>query len=249
MLDEFDASTDLPEAQAYESTYTYVPGTYAGGKVHIIKVQIEDGFVITNATWNVTVKNREGMRTVAGFTWDQWSVFIQAIVIVATAIIGFTAFRRLRKKRTVLQDYMNQIDKLMKMRREDPIGSERNLLSVAENIETDFHVGEVEDLHYFLLDRQIKENLRDLRQDRINTYFSYLPLDLTSEIEKIIEDGKITENEYKSFLDILRHTDGITNKQKDAIKIQMKRWRFMDRNLEKKADELKSKSKGRRKEK
>jgi parallel beta-helix repeat protein len=231
---------DGTEAAVDANAYTYLPGGYSMGD-HVVTASVNDGSDSFNRTWNVTVKGTELTSDYYyGLTWDQWSVFIQVIVITATAIIGIIAFYRLRRKRGVLQDYMDQIEKPMKLREEDPIKSEIDLVNVAETIEGNFNAGMIEDMHYFLLDRQLKENLRDLRQERLEKYYSYLPADLTNEIGKIIEDGKITDNEYKSFRDILKHYEGLTSKQKKAIRTQMKTWRDLDRGI---MDKKKSKRK------
>ena len=120
----------------------------------------------------------------------------------------------------------------MKTWQQDPDKSEAELVEAAQLVHNDYKTGLIEDLHFFLLDRQIKENLREIRQDRVSSAFSYLPADTLNEIEKMLEDGKITENEYQTFLDILTHTDGLTPAQKEEIKEQMQRWRVMDKGRE-----------------
>jgi hypothetical protein len=209
--------------------YTYAPGGYSVGK-HTIEVVVTDGHGSASETWNVTVQSLESQRElVAGYTWDQWSVFIQIIVIIATAIIGFIGFRRLRKKRGVLQEYMASIEGPMKGWKEDPEQSEIDLIEVVNKVENDYDNGLIEDLHYFLLDRQIKENLKEMRQWKIDSSFDYLPSSVAHEVDKILEDGKITDNEYITFAEMIEHTEGMTAEQKTDIKGQMKIWRNMDR--------------------
>jgi hypothetical protein len=215
------------EAATNTNRYDYEPGGYTEG-VYAVQVVVSDGHESVSKQWNVTVKS-EKADLIAGYTWDQWSVFIQVFVIIATAIIGVIGFRRLKKKKGVLQDYLNDIERPMKGWKNEPETSEKELIAVVNKIEKDYGNGIIEDLHYFLLDRQIKENLKEMRQWKVDNSFSNLPATVAHEVSKILDDGKITDNEYMTFVEMLAHTEGMSAPEKDGIKSQMRKWRDMDK--------------------
>jgi hypothetical protein len=218
------------EVAAETDTYTYISDAAAVGK-HVVVASVSDGYTTTNKTWNVTVRSgEEGQRLIYGLTWDQWSVFIQVIVIVSSAILGFVGFQRLRKKRGVLQDYMKQVETPMKSWKENPDEAEKELIHVEEMIDGEYRSGQIEDLHFFLIDRQIKQNLSDIRQNRVDESFEYLPPEISSEITKILEDGKITDTEFNTFSDMVDHTVSMTPDVKLGLKGQMRFWRDVDKN-------------------
>jgi parallel beta-helix repeat protein len=219
---------DNTEAAKESDTYTYYPSGYSAGK-HTVTAVIYDGYDNTSKTWNVSVKDiDEDADLIYGLTWDQWSVIIQVIVILVTAIVAVFGFFRLRKKKGALHNYLKQIEAPMKTWQEDPVKAEEQLMDVADLIEKDYKARLIEDLHYFLLDRQLKENLREIRQEQVGRSFSYLPADTLKEIEVMLEDGKITDEEYQTFLEVLGQSDELSPQEKERVKAQMQHWRTMD---------------------
>ncbi|UCH89073.1 MAG: right-handed parallel beta-helix repeat-containing protein, partial [Thermoplasmata archaeon] len=208
-------------------TYTFDPEGAAG--THTVKVRLFDGYTNATKDWNISVKGTdEGADLIYGMTWDQWSVVLQALVIIFTAIFAAFGFWRLRKKKGVMHDYMKQVEAPMKNWQEDPDKAEDELMQVADHIEKDFTDGLIEDLHYFILERQIKENLREIRQEQVGRSMSYLPADSLKELEGMLEDGRISEKEYHTFLDVLSHSKELSAEEKEKVKKQLKRWRMMD---------------------
>jgi hypothetical protein len=207
-------------------SYTYLPKKYEEGK-NTIHVDVFDGFDTTTETWNVTVKGK-GDDLIYGRSWDQWSVIIQVIVIVVSAIVGIIGFYKLRKKKGTMYDYKKQIEEPMKNWQADPVKSEDELMDAADKIEKDFNDGLIEDLQYIILNRQVKENLREIRQGQVDQSFSYLPADSMKELEKMLEDGRISEEEYQTFLGVLSHSKELTADEKERVKMQLQAWRVKD---------------------
>jgi parallel beta-helix repeat protein len=216
------------------NTYTYDTKGYSVGK-HVVTATITDGITNVSKSWNVTVEG-EGDDLIWGLTWDQWSVAIQLMVIVFTAIFAVFGFFKLRKKKDVMHDYMRQIEAPMKTWQDDPTKAEDELMEVADHIEKKFNDGLVEDLHYFILERQIKENLREIRQGHVDKSFSYLPVDTLKELEKMLSDSRITDSEYQMFLGVLSQSDELTDIEKEKVINQLEQWRERD----KKSDSLDS---------
>jgi hypothetical protein len=208
-------------------SYTFTASGFSAG-VHTVEVQIDDGYDIVSKKWNVTVEE-DTEDLIYGRTWDEWSVLLQVLVIVITLIVAAIGFYKLRKKKGALHDYLKQIDAPMKNWQENPDKSEDDLIEISEQVENDFKEGVLEDLQYFLLGRQIKENLREIRQERVDSAFSYLPPAIHKELEIMLDDGKLTENEYQTFIGILSQSSGLTPQQKEEITEQLQRWRDVDK--------------------
>ncbi|UCH89632.1 MAG: right-handed parallel beta-helix repeat-containing protein [Thermoplasmata archaeon] len=206
-----------------EKTYIYKPESVGD---HVVSVKVTDGEVNKTYSWNVTVqgvtKITEGMM---GLSWDQWSIVLEALVIGVTGLAAFIGFLKLRKRKGALQRYMKEIEAIMKKWKDDPDAAEEKLVALAETIETDFSEGRIEDFHFILLDRQVKESLRDIRQSKLKRGFGTLPDNLKREINIMLEDGQISDKEYRTFITVMSQSDGITPEDKAELRKLMRSWK------------------------
>jgi parallel beta-helix repeat protein len=211
-----------------ETTFVVDPENLDLG-LHTLEAVVSDGSSSVSYMWNVTVlESTEHSDEYLGLKWDQWSIVLEGLVVGITGLIAFLGFLRLRKKKGALQRYMKQIEDDMKNWKDDPDKAEKKLITMSETIETDFTHGKIEDFHYFLLDRQIKESLREIRQTKIKRDFTALPDHLRKELNLMLEDGRITDKEYKSFVGTISKSEGISTQDKEGLRKLMRTWKDVD---------------------
>jgi hypothetical protein len=153
---------------------------------------------------------------------------LEALVIATTGIVAFIGFLTLRKRKGALQHYMRDVEDLTKNWTEDPDKAEKELLDLSILIERDFAEGRIEDFHYFLLDRQVKENLREIRQSKIRRGFASLPEHLRRQVNVVLEDGRITDKEYKTFVSSITSSEEVSTEDKDRLRKIMRTWKDID---------------------
>jgi parallel beta-helix repeat protein len=216
------------EALSGESTYTYYPDSKSIG-LHNVEVAVNDTYVNETYSWNVTVKDvLEISNEFMGLTWDQWSIVLEALVIGVTGLAAFIGFLKLRKRKGALQRYMTESEDIMKNWQDNPDKAEQKLVKLGEDSEKDFGEGKIEEFHYFLLDRQIKESLREIRQSKIKKSFESLPDHLRKEMNVMLEDGRITDKEYRTFVSVVSQSDGIPQEEKTELRRLMRSWKDVD---------------------
>jgi hypothetical protein len=110
----------------------------------------------------------------------------------------------------------------------DPDAAEKSLLELSGRIEDGFKIGRIEDFHFFLLDRQVKENLREIRQSKIRFGFKSLPEELKRKMNTVLEDGRITDKEYKKFVTTITDREDVSENDKDKLRQLMRNWKNID---------------------
>jgi parallel beta-helix repeat protein len=196
---------------------------------HTVTAKVTDGEQEKTYSWNVTVKESLDIQyDFWGLTWDQWSIVLEALVIGVTGLLAFFGFLRIRKRKGALHHYMKDIEDIMKDWKENPDEAERGLVALADKSEKDFSAGKIEDFHFFLLDRQIKESLREIRQSKLKSGFAALPENLKREMNVMLEDGKITDKEYRTFVRVMSQSEGVTPEDRAELRKLMRSWKDID---------------------
>jgi hypothetical protein len=216
------------EVASGENTYTYYPTKKSIGK-HVVTIAVNDLYSNSTYSWNLTIKKSDVIiDEYLGLSWDQWGIFLEVLVVVVTGFIAFYGVIQYRKRKGILQKYMKEIEGIMKTSEKDPDRAESELIKLSIEIEQDFKKGMIEDFHFFLIDRQIKESMRDVRNRKIEQRFSKLPEKLQRELNHILEDGRVTGKEYQEFIEVLSKSEGISKEEEIRLRNLIGSWRSRD---------------------
>jgi parallel beta-helix repeat protein len=218
---------DDVEAQSEGSSYTYHPGFTAAGK-HTVTVKVSDGTDTSEYSWNLTVAD-VGEDLILGMNWDQLSIILEILVIAGTGLLAFIGYSRIRKKKGALKKYMAEIEEISEGKEEDPIEYENRLNDLDGRINDDFKQGNIEDLHFLMLQEIITTKRTEVRRATISQKFEKLPEGVSTELDDMLKDGKISREEYEGFVATISQTKSLTPDQRKELSRMIGEWEVEDK--------------------
>jgi hypothetical protein len=102
---------------------------------------------------------------------------------------------------------------------------------VEDKINMDFKDGNIEDLHYLMLQEILTTRRGDIRKAAISQKFDKLPEGVANELDEMLKDGKISRDEYQSFVATMNMTKSLTGDQKKELSKMIEKWEFEDNDL------------------
>jgi hypothetical protein len=215
------------EAQSEGSSFTYHPDFTAAGK-HTVTAKVSDGTDTSEYSWNLTVAD-VGEGLILGLNWDQWSIILEILVIAGTGLLAFIGYSRIRKKKGALKKYMAEIEEISEGKDENPIEYENRLNDLDDRINDDFKQGNIEDLHYLMLQEIITTKRGEIRKATISQRFEKLPEGVTTELDDMLKDGKISREEYEGFVATISQTKSLTPDQRKELSRMIGEWEVEDK--------------------
>ena len=171
-------------------------------------VQTQTTIIIQN---NTSAPKQEG--------WD-WQTIGSIVGILATlgAIIGWLLTRKSRSKAS---GYIKDINEAFNKYKNDTGKCEAELYRVKEQIEHDFAKGKISDESFSMLDSRIDKYLSEVRQGIVTTFG--LSSKDKKELDDMLEDGVISEEEYKKFskMDLKE----LPKRERARLEKLMKKWK------------------------
>jgi parallel beta-helix repeat protein len=216
-------------AQTGGSSYTYVAGELASGK-HEVKAVVDDGTDTTEYTWDLSVQD-VAAEELFGLSYDAWGLIMAIISGLVAMLLFVFGLYRVRRRKGALKTYMAEIDEISTRQDENPIVYQNQLNELEEKINSDFRAGNVEDLHYLMLQEILATRRGDVRKAAISQKFEKLPEGVASELDDMLKDGKITKDEYQSFVATMNMTKSLTGDQKKELSKMIEKWEFEDKDL------------------
>ncbi|UCE73572.1 MAG: right-handed parallel beta-helix repeat-containing protein [Methanomassiliicoccales archaeon] len=236
-------SEDIPQvtwyvddvaAQTGGGSFTYHPDFTAAGD-HVVRAEVNDGTDIVDHSWDVTVEDvsekEEGEERMIGLTWDQWGIILEVFVIAGTGLLAFIGYRKIRKKKGALKVYMSEIDEISENKDEDPIGYENRLNELEAKINDEFKEGNIEDLHYLMLQEILTGKRGEVRRAAVAQKFEGLPEGVTNELDEMLEDGIISRAEYERFVATMSQTQSLTPDQRKELSRMIEKWEVEDKDI------------------
>jgi hypothetical protein len=216
-------------AQTGGSSYTYVADDLASGW-HDVKAVVDDGEDTTEYEWDLNVQD-VAAEELFGMSYDAWGL-IMAIISGLVAILLFVfGLYRVRKKKGALKTYMAEIDEISTSQEDDPVEYENRVNEIEDKINDDFRNGNIEDLHYLMLQEILTTRRGHVRKAAITQKFDKLPEGVTKELDEMLADGKITKAEYENFVSTISMTKSLTGDQKKELSKMIEKWEFEDKEL------------------
>jgi hypothetical protein len=209
--------------------YTYTP-TYASSGSHTITAEAyeKDTGVNSTYTWDVEV---EDVATIAeeflGFSYDWWGFVLGIISGIAAILIFMFGFYRVRKKKSKLKEYMMEMDRIEE--EEDPEVVEEKLIGLETQIKEEFSQGKLEDLHFLMLQEIMAGKQGEFRKAEVTRKFGRLPKGILKDLDEMLKDGKISREEYESFVSTISKTEGLSDKDKEELSRMIGEWEVEDK--------------------
>jgi hypothetical protein len=233
MISESDPDTDdtptikwyLDEIEYQEGgkSYTYSANYLKAVGTHVILVEVTDGEASVTYSWNVTViaveDEVEGM---FGMNWDQLGLLVEAIVVIFTAIFAAIGIIKLRKKRSKLKEYMDQIDEIFD-KDESARDKEKEFIGLKKQIKDEFSRGLITENHYMILEREVDNALGETRKAILDERVA-MPEALKEDVSEVLEDGMVTKEEYRKVVEKIRSSDALTEVEKLKLNSLMAKW-------------------------
>jgi len=171
-------------------------------------VQTQTTIIIQNIT---QAPKEEGM---------DWQT-IGSIVGVLATLAAFIGWLLMKKGRSRASGYIKDISERFNKYKNDAGRCEAELYKMKEQIEHDFAKGKISEESFSMLDSRIDKYLSEVRQGIVTTFD--LSPKTKKELKDMLEDGAISEEEYKKFsrLDI----SSLSKPEKARLERLMKKWR------------------------
>jgi hypothetical protein len=166
-----------------------------------------------------------------GLTWDQWGIILEVFVIAGTGILAFIGYSRIKRKKGALKRYMADIDAISAAEYEDPMEYEQKLNEVEGRINEEFLAGKIEDLHFHMLQDIIISRRAEIRRATISQKFEKLPEGIEKDLDEMLRDGKISREEYESFVATISMTKSLTPDQKKELSRMIGKWEVEDKDI------------------
>jgi hypothetical protein len=216
----FDGS-ELPKEDS--NSYTYSADEFAIGD-HVVKVVIKDQYNDSvEHSWNVTVVDvEEEVEGMFGLNWDQLGLLVEAIVVIFTAIFAAIGIIKLRKKRSKLKEYMDEIDEIFE-KDESAKDKEKELIDLKRLIKDEFSQGLITENHYMILEREVDDALGETRKAILEERVM-MPEALKEDVSEVLKDGMVTREEYQAIMQKIRMTKELSQSEKLKMNMLMSQW-------------------------
>jgi len=213
---------DENEVQSTGRTYTYVSTSLTVGE-HVVKVEVTDGKASVSYSWNLTViAVEEKVEGMFGLNWDQLGLLVEAIVVIFTAIFAAIGIIKLRKKRSKLKEYMDEIDEVMD-KDELAKDKEKELIDLKRLIKDEFSRGLITENHYMILEREVDDALGETRKAILEERV-VMPEALKEDVSEVLKDGMVTKEEYQAIMQKIRMTKELSQSEKLKLNMLMSQW-------------------------
>jgi hypothetical protein len=166
-----------------------------------------------------------------GLSYDAWGLILAILSGLVAMLLFVFGLYRVKRRKGALKTYMAEIDEISTRQDENPIVYQNQLNELEDKINSDFRAGNVEDLHYLMLQEILATRRGDVRKAAISQKFEKLPEGVSMELDDMLKDGKITKEEYQSFVATMNMTKSLTGDQKKELSKMIEKWEFEDKDL------------------
>lgn len=156
-----------------------------------------------------------------GPNWEAMGVMLFIISGVVTWFIT-------RRKKRKIGKLMHEVDNAYSKFKMNTKRCEAELYRLKDIIDEQFKKGKLDEGSYNILEKRISDYMREIREQIINEKFGGLPTKLHGEIDKMLEDGKISKEEYENIKKVLKDTTGVKEGEKEEIRELIDKWKRKD---------------------
>jgi parallel beta-helix repeat protein len=215
--------------------YTFSPD-YSSSRSRTITAEVSETETGANSTfsWDIAVADvLEGAdrEEFLGLSFDAWGLIMAVISGLAAILLFLFGFYRVRKKKGRLKEHMVEMDQILS-EDEDPEVIEDKLAEFETQIREEFAQGKLEDLHFLMLEEIIASRKGEVRKAEVSQKFGRLPKNVLQDLDKMLEDGNITKEEYEDFVGTISKSESLSPAQKEELSKMIGEWEAEDKDGE-----------------
>jgi parallel beta-helix repeat protein len=215
--------------------YTYSPNFNSEGSKNItVEVSETESNASSIFSWDIAVADvPEGgnVEKILGLSYDAWGLIMAAISGLVAILLFLFGFMRVKKKKGRLKEHMVEMDKILS-EDEDPDVIEDKLVDFEAQIREEFSQGKLEDLHFLMLEEIISSRKGEVRKAEVTQKFGRLPKNVLQDLDKMLEDGNITKEEYEDFVSTISKSESLSPAQKAELSTMIGEWEAEDKDGE-----------------
>ncbi len=237
--DNLDVTWYIDGVMAFEGSdkYTFSPD-YSSSRIRNITAEVSETESGANSTftWNVQVADVvEGKEEFMGLSYDWWGLFLAVLSGVITAIIAAFGLLMMKHKKDRLKEHMLELDRVIE-EDEDPDVKDEKLTEFQDRIKEEFSSGQLDDLHFLLLQEVLASKRGEIRKAAISEKFERLPEGVVKDLDDMLKDGKITKGEYESFVATISKSKTLSPREKEELSKMIEKWEDVDKEEDKGED-------------
>lgn len=176
--------------------------------------------IVQNRT-TIIIQNNTAPPQKEGLDWQTIGSIVGILATLA-AVIGWLLTR---KGRSRASGYIKNINETFNKYKNDAGKCEAELYKMKEGIEHDFSRGKISEESFSMLDSRIDKYLADVRQDIVKGF--ELSAKDKKELKDMLEDGIISEEEFKKFSKM--GLKELPKSEKAKLEKLMKKWKQKDK--------------------
>lgn len=143
--------------------------------------------------------------------------------IVGAVLVSGVGVLAVRRRRSAVQKYMEQIDRAVQTHRGKTKDLEAALVGIRRRLNDDLVRGRLEQAHFFVVEQRLREHLTGARIAELTEAFGDLPHRLLQKLLEVLADGTITREEARRFGALLEDS-GLTDESKARIRRKLELW-------------------------
>jgi hypothetical protein len=131
-------------------------------------------------------------------------------------------FMKMRKKQSKLKEYMAEIEGILDkdIKRSE---KEKELQGLKRHIKNEFSQGLISENHYLILERELDDALGETRKAIVDRKVE-MPKTIKKDVDKILDDGRVTKKEYKKTREKIMTSEELSDKEKKKLDKQLGKW-------------------------
>jgi parallel beta-helix repeat protein len=203
--------------------YVFQPGSYSVGRHEVTVVVTDPNGGTDTEIWNVTVgKGQTSADQLLGQSYDFWGLIIAVISGIVAGSMFLLGFMKMRKKQSKLKEYMAEIEGILDkdIKRSE---KEKELQGLKRHIKNEFSQGLISENHYLILERELDDALGETRKAIVDRKVE-MPKTIKKDVDKILDDGRVTKKEYKKTREKIMTSEELSDKEKKKLDKQLGKW-------------------------
>jgi parallel beta-helix repeat protein len=231
--DDLEVKWYVDGVLVYEGSdkYSFTPD-YSSTRNRVVTAEVSETESGANSTfsWDIAVADvdiSEAREELMGLSYDAWGLIMAIISGLVAFLLFLFGFYRVRKKKGRLKEHMVEMDEILS-KDEDPDVIEDRLVEFEAQIREEFAQGKLEDLHFLMLNEIISSRKGEVRKAEVTQKFGRLPKNVLQDLDKMLEDGNISKQEYEDFVATISKSESLSPAQKNELSKMIGDWEAKD---------------------
>ncbi|MFO1533666.1 MAG: PKD domain-containing protein, partial [Thermoplasmatota archaeon] len=191
--------------------------TYAAAGDYEVRLQARNAANQTGSqfvTWHVAAPEQPLNPLQQAFSGEYQNTTFFVIGLAVTAVGAILGVVRVRRRRGIVHEELNAIERLYAQLKDQPDVCETALARRKRDWHMYFLDHRLDEAQMAFLDRRLEEMVRDLRLNALDAGFDFLPHGMVRRLRTIMHDGFVTANEREHFLEEIRSHRQLTRAQR-----------------------------------